>query len=117
MSKDRSPCGIGLPPRLREINRAGIAFHDKMKALNAKIAVVLITMGAVVLMVSVTPPQGTIPCLAPAIECAQTAAQAAQAATVTFFEYLFSGIALISVAALLLISGRNRGSSVSVGSS
>ena len=87
-----------------------------MKALNAKVAVVLATMGAVVLLVSVTPPHGVLPCLAPANQCAQDAAKAAQAASVQFLEFFLSGIALISIAVFLLISGRNRRRSPSVGS-
>jgi hypothetical protein len=86
-----------------------------MKALNAKLAVVLFTMGTVVLLVSITPSQGGVICSLSAEACAQVSAQAAQAAQ--FWGFFLSGVALISIAALLLISGRNRGPSVSLGSS
>lgn len=88
-----------------------------MKALNAKAAGILITMGTVVLMVSITPSQGGMICTLTADACAQVAAQAAQAAAVQFLEFFVSGLALISIAFFLLISGRNRGQSLSVGSS
>jgi hypothetical protein len=88
-----------------------------MKALNAKVAVILTTMGAVLLMVSLTPSQGGVICSLSTEACAQVSAQGAQTAAIQFFAFFFSGLASISIAALLLISGRNRGPSVSLGSS
>jgi hypothetical protein len=92
-------------------------FCDGMKALNVKVAAILLTMGGVVLLAAVTQSQGGTICTLTAAACAQLAAQAAQAATVMFFEYFVSGMALISIAALLLVSGRSHGPTVSVGSS
>ena len=87
-----------------------------MRSLNVKIALILLTMGTVVLMVEFTPPQGTLDCMLTADACAQVAAQAARAAAVQFLAFSLSGIALISTAVFLLISGRNRGQSQSIGS-
>ena len=87
-----------------------------MKSLNVKVALILLTVGTVMLMVSLTPPQGTLDCMLTADACAQVAAQAARAAAVQFLAFSLSEIALISIAVFLLISGRNRGQSQPVSS-
>ena len=88
-----------------------------MKSLNLKVALILLTMGIVVIMVALTPPQGTLGCMMTEDACAQFAAMAARGAAIEFLVFSLSGIALISFAVFLLISGRNRGQSPSVGSS
>ena len=85
-----------------------------MKSLNLKVALILFTMGIVVIMVELTPTQGTLGCMLAGDGCAQ---YAAQAAAIQFLVFSLSAIALISTAAFLLISGRNRGQSQPVGSS
>jgi len=82
-----------------------------MKSLNLKVALILLTIGAVLLMISVTPYQGGMICTLTEDACAQVDAEARQAATAQFFEFFFSGVALMSIAAIFLITGRNRGPS------
>jgi hypothetical protein len=95
--------------QLREINRAiGIISYEEMKPLNLKAALILITIGSVLLIISVTPYQGGMICTLTADACAQVAAQAAQAAAIQFFEFFFSGVALMSIAAIFLVMGRNK---------
>ena len=79
-----------------------------MNSLNLKGALILITVAAVLLLISATPPRGELMCTLTADACAQVDAYARQAAAIQFFEFFFSGLALASIAALLLISGRNR---------
>ena len=79
-----------------------------MKSLNLKVALILLTMGTVVILVGLTPRQGTLGCMLAGDACAQFAAQAA---AIQFLVFSFSAIALITTAAFLLISGRNRGQS------
>ena len=94
-----------------KLMRTGIASYDGMKSLNLKVALILLTIGAVLLMISVTPYQGGMICTLTEDACAQVDAQARQAAAAQFFEFFFSGVALMSIAAIFLITGRNRGPS------
>ena len=93
--------------RLRDTNGPqGIAFHDGMKPLNLKLALLLITMGTVLLMIGVSPYQSAgLGCRTTQDICAQVEAQEA---TAHFFEFLLYGMALMSIAVIFLIMGRNQ---------
>ncbi|SRR6266487_6693343 len=45
-----------------KLMRTGIASYEGMKSLNLKVALILLTIGAVLLMISVTPYQGGMIC-------------------------------------------------------
>ncbi|HVH15426.1 MAG TPA: hypothetical protein VNA15_06880 [Candidatus Angelobacter sp.] len=85
-----------------------------MEALNLKVALILITVGTVLLVISVSPYQsaGLIGCTLTQDACSQVAAQEA---TTHFFEYLLYGAAFMSIAVILLISGRNQETSPPTG--
>lgn len=75
-----------------------------MEPLNLKVALILITIGTVLLLISVSPYQpGGLGCTLTQNACSQIAAQEA---TTHFFEFLLYGVALISIAVIFLISGR-----------
>jgi hypothetical protein len=80
-----------------------------MEPLNLKIALILMIIGAVLLMISVSPYQSPgLGCTLTQDACAQVAAQEA---TTHFFEFLIYGVALMSIAIVFLIIGRNQGPS------
>src|SRR5207245_7646671 len=78
--------------RLRDTNGPqGIAFHDGMKPLNLKLALLLITMGTVLLMIGVSPYQSAgLGCSATQDICGQVDAQEA---TGHLHELVITGIA------------------------
>jgi hypothetical protein len=82
-----------------------------MKPLNLKLALILITIGTVLLMISVSPWQSPalgstgLGCTLTQEACAGVAAQEAQA---HFFEFLFYGVAVMSIAVIFLMMGRNQ---------
>jgi hypothetical protein len=80
-----------------------------MKSLNLKVAVTLITIGIVLLLVSVSQYEsGQLMCTLTGDLCAQLAAHASQDAAIQFFEFTFFGLALMSLAVIFLILGRSR---------
>ena len=89
-----------------------------MKPLNLKVAVVLITTGIVLLVISVAQYQaGQLQCTLVGDLCAQFAAQGARDAAIQFLEITFAEVALMRIAALFLVMGRNKGSPQATGPS
>ena len=77
-----------------------------MESLNLKAAAILITIGTVLLIISVSSYQsGGLACTLTQDACAQVAAQEA---TVHFFEYLLYGLISMSIAVIFLITGRSQ---------
>ena len=81
-----------------------------MKPLNLRVALILITVGIVLLVISVAQYQaGQLQCTLVGDLCAQFAAQGARDAAIQFLEVTFAEVALMSIAAMFLVTGRNRG--------
>jgi len=82
-----------------------------MKPLNLKVALILITIGTVLLVISVAQYQaGQLQCTLTGDLCAQFAAQGARDAAIQFLEIALAEVALMSIAAMFLIMGTNQGS-------
>lgn len=89
-----------------------------MKPLNLKVALMLITVGIILLVISVAQYQsGQLQCTLVGDLCAQFAAQSARDAAIQFLEIALAEVALMGIAAMLLVTGRNQGRKQAIGPS
>ena len=80
-----------------------------MKPLNLKVALILIAMGIVLLVISIAQYQaGQLQCTLTGDLCAQFAAQGARDAAIQFLETTLAEVALMSIATMFLVMGRNQ---------
>jgi hypothetical protein len=80
-----------------------------MKSLNRKVGLILITVGIVLLVISVVQYQaGQLQCTLTGDLCAQFAAQGARDTAIQFLEITLAEVALMSIAAMFLVMGRNQ---------
>jgi len=113
--KQGASCGGTISDVLgyeKSMGPKALASYIEMKPLNLKAALILITIGTILLIVSVIQYQsGEMICTLTADLCAQVAAHASQEAVTQFFEFTLFGLASMGLAVVFLISGRNQGSS------
>jgi hypothetical protein len=89
-----------------------------MKPLNLKVALILITIGIVLLVISVVQYQaGQLQCTLTGDLCAQFAAQGARDTAIQFLEISLAEVALMSIATMFLVMGRNQGTRQATGPS